>query len=294
MIRMNYPMKSLLVPDMKLFNNRCFSYTFLVVVLFFVSSMLAYSQKDSGIPSRPNPPRLVNDFTGLLSSQEQFQLEHKLIAFNDSTSTQIAVVIVKSLNGYEPNDAATRILETWGIGQKGKNNGILVLVKTKTQEEKGEVYITTGYGVESFVTDALAKRIIENEVLPSFRNNQYYEGLDKATTTLMALVKGQFTVDQYMKKKTKKRSNFPIGAIVIIVILAIAFLGRNSSSGSNMSSSGSSIPFWLLMGGLLGGNRSGGYGDFSSGGGDFGSDSGGDFGGFGGGSGGGGGAGGSW
>ena len=105
----------------------------------------------------------------------------------------------------------------------------------------------------------------------------------------MSLVKGQFTVDQYMKKKSQKHGNFPFAAIVIIIVLIVAFMGRGSSNGKDLSSSGSNIPFWLLMGGLLGGGRSsGGFGDFSSGG-----DSGG-FGGFGGGSGGGGGAGGSW
>jgi len=279
-------MKSLLVPDMKL--NRKFATFFTFCVSFVICSVLSFGQSDS-IPMQPKPPRLVNDFADLLTPQEKFQLEHKLVSFNDSTSTQIAVVIVKSLRGYEPNDMATRIIEKWGIGQKGKNNGILVLVKVKTQEEKGQIYISTGYGVESFVTDALSKRIVEMEVLPSFRQNRYYEGLDKATTTLMSLVKGQFTADQYMKKKSKKHSNFPFAAIVIIVIIAIAIFGKGSG-GRNMSSGGSNIPFWLLMGGLLGGNRSGGFGDFSSGGGD----SGGDFGGFGGGSGGGGGAGGEW
>lgn len=289
---MNYLMKSLLAPDMKLFNKHITFLSF-AVILLFVTSILAFSQTGD-IPSPPKTPRLVNDFAGLLSPQEQFQLEHKLVTFNDSTSTQIAVVVVKSLNGYEINDMATRIIETWGIGQKGKNNGILVLVKPKTQEEKGQVYISTGYGVESFVTDALSKRIIENEILPSFRAAQYYQGLDKATSTLMSLVKGQFTVDQYMKKNSKKSSHFPFAAIIIIIVLVVAFMGKGSSSGTNMSSSGAGIPFWLLMGGLLGGRSSGGFGDFSSGGGDFGSDSGGGFGGFGGGSGGGGGAGGSW
>lgn len=264
-----------------------FSSQLLALLLLFVVSTLAFAQKDD-IPSRPNPPRLVNDFAGLLNQQENMQLEHKLVAFNDSTSTQIAVVIVKSMNGYEPNDMATRILETWGIGQKGKNNGILILVKPKTQDEKGKVYITTGYGVEGSVTDALSTRIVENDILPSFRENQFYEGLDKATTTLMALVKGQFTPDEYMKKhQRKKPSNFPLGAIVIIIILIAVFASRGRG-GKNLSSGGSSIPFWLLMGSMLGGNRSGGFGDFSS------NDDGGGFGGFGGGSGGGGGAGGEW
>ncbi|HEY4784913.1 MAG TPA: TPM domain-containing protein [Bacteroidales bacterium] len=286
-------MKFLLVLEMKIMHKYIIP-VFLAICLFLISSVSYGLEND--IPSPPKTPRLVNDFANFLTPQEQFQLEHKLVAFDDSTSTQIAVVIVKSLNGYEINDFATRLFEKWGIGRKGKNNGILVLVKPKTPEENGQVIITTGYGVESFVTDALSKRIVEKEMLPSFRAGQNYEGLDKATSTLMALVKGQFTVDQYMKKKSGKSSKLPVGAFVIIIILVVAFFGRNSSNGRHFSSGGSSIPFWLLMGSMMGSSRSGGgFGDFSSGGGDFGS--GGDgcgFGGFGGGSTGGGGASGSW
>lgn len=278
---------------MKLHNTRYLLPRIITAVVILFVSVLTFGQK--GIPARPRPARLVNDFAGLLTSQEQMQLEHKLVAFNDSTSTQIAVVVVNSLDDYEIGDMATRILETWGIGQKGKNNGILVLVKTKSKEEKGKVFITTGYGVESFVTDALSKRIVEKEILPSFREDQYYQGLDKATNVLMSLVKGQFTTDQYMKKSGKKKSNFPLAAIVIIIVLIVVFLKGRSNGGTHYSSGGAgSLPFWLLLGSMMGGNRSGGFGDFSSGGGDFGSGDGGGFGGFGGGSGGGGGAGGEW
>jgi uncharacterized protein len=278
---------------MKLYKIRYFLHHILAIAFVLVSSVSVLGQKD--IPARPNPPRLVNDFASLLTPQEQSQLEHKLVAFNDTTSTQIAVVVVKTLNDYDIADMAVRIMTAWGIGQKGKNNGILVLVKTKSQEEKGKVFITTGYGVESFVTDALSKRIVEREILPSFRENQYYQGLDKATSVLMSLVKGQFTVDQYMKKKSKKRSGDFFWVIIIIVIAVIVVLKGKSNGGNHYSSGGTgSLPFWLLLGSMMGGNRSGGYGDFSSGGGDFGSDDGGGFGGFGGGSGGGGGAGGEW
>ena len=96
------------------------------------------------IPDKPNPPRLVNDFAGLLDREEVNALEQKLVAFSDSTTTQIAVVIVRDLGGYDKADYAQRLGEKWGIGQKGKNNGILILIKTKTPESKGEVYITAG------------------------------------------------------------------------------------------------------------------------------------------------------
>lgn len=257
----------------------------LLLIFFSILSLFVFGQ-NTDIPQAPNPPRLVNDLAGFFSSGETDRLEQVLVAFSDSTSTQIAVVTLKSLNGYEIKDMAVRILEKWGIGQKGKDNGILILIKPKTAEEKGEVAISTGYGVESFVTDALSKRIIENEMIPAFKNGQNYHGVYKATLVLMSLVRGEFTADQYIKKHAKKKqSSWP--AIIILIFIAIFVLGRGKGNNSRHISSGADLPFWLLMGGLMGGGRSGGsFGDFSGGGGGFG--------GFGGGGGGGGGASGSW
>ena len=100
------------------------------------------------IPERPSPPRLVNDFAGMLKPDEVRMLEQKLVAFDDSTSTQIAIVTVPTLNGYDKADYAQQLGEKWGIGQKGRNNGVLILVKPKTPDSRGEVQISTGYGVE--------------------------------------------------------------------------------------------------------------------------------------------------
>lgn len=287
MIRMNCRTKSLLEPNMKKLKKYFRIDMAMFLAMLFFTSLIATAQTDD-IPAPPKPPRLVNDFAGFLNPEEQSLLERKLVAFDDSTSTQIAIVIVKSLNGYEISDMGTRIIEKWGIGEKGKNNGILILIKPKTQDEKGGVAISTGYGIESFVTDALSKRIIEQEIVPSFREGQYYLGLDRAVNVLMSITRGQFTADQYLAKKGKG-SKFPVFIIIIMIVLLISIFNRNSSNGSKNISSRSNVPFWLLMGGLLGSGSSSGsgsYGDFNSGGGGFG--------GFGGGSGGGGGASGSW
>jgi uncharacterized protein len=260
----------------------------LVFILTALLATLPVWSQNADIPEKPNPPRLVNDFAGFLNSGEQTRLEQKLVAFNDSTSTQIAVVIVKSLNGYEVSDMAVRIIEKWGIGQKGKDNGILILIKPKTADEKGQVAISTGYGVESFVTDALSKRIIEQEMIPAFKNGQNFYAIDKATNVLFSLVKGQFTADQYMAKGNKKKHQSSWPAIIILVIIVIAIFMRGSGNSRHLSSR-TDIPFWLLMGGMMGSggrDHGGSFGDFSGGGGSFG--------GFGGGMGGGGGASGSW
>lgn len=242
------------------------------------------------IPERPVPPRLVNDFANILNAEEVSRLETKLVAFNDSFSTQITIVIVKSLNGYDKNDLAQRIGEKWGVGQKGKNNGVVILVKPKYGQEKGEVCIQTGYGLEGVLPDITCKRIVENEMIPAFRVNNYYEGLDKATSTIISITKGEYTADQYNKRKNAS----PYGMLVPIIIFIVVFLLIRSNRGGTHSV-GKSVPFWTalwLLGSMGSGGGRGNWGNFSSGGGNFGG--GGGFGGFGGGSFGGGGAGGSW
>ncbi|HOM41897.1 MAG TPA: TPM domain-containing protein, partial [Bacteroidales bacterium] len=114
----------------------------LFIFLFFSA---IYAQD---VPDRPYPPRLVNDFAGLLTGDEANALERKLVAFNDTTSTQIAIVIVKDLAGYAISDYAQRLGEKWGVGQKGFDNGIVIVVKPKTLTSRGEVFIATGYGLE--------------------------------------------------------------------------------------------------------------------------------------------------
>jgi uncharacterized protein len=258
----------------------------LAVWYFIIASGYVFSQD---FPEKPVPPRLVNDFAGFLNSGEANSLEHKLVAFNDSTSTQIAIVIVPDLKGFDKADYAQRLGEKWGIGRRQLNNGILILVKPKTNESpRGDVYIATGYGLEGAIPDLTCGEIINREILPAFRQGDYYGGLDKATSTLMSLARGEFTAAQYGKSAKKSSGSVaPIALIIIIFIIASIFRNSGRSNHNNISRSG--LPFWLLMG-MMGSGRnshSGSWGGFSGGGG-------GGFGGFGGGSFGGGGAGGSW
>jgi len=269
--------------------NKIFVSTLAVLIFAAVTGVL-FSQD---IPGKPNPPRLVNDFAGLLSSQEIFSLERKLVAFSDSTSTQIVIVIVSDLNGYDKADYAQRLGEKWGIGQKGLNNGLIILVKTQTQGSRGEVQIAQGYGLEGAIPDITCGQIIDNDILPAFRQAEYYRGLDKATSTIMALARGEYSAAQYGKQIKKSVGKVAPAGIFIIVFIIIMIL-RNSGRSNHNNISRSGLPFWLLLGMMNSGRNShdGSWGGFSGGGG-FGGGSGG-FGGFGGGSFGGGGAGGSW
>jgi uncharacterized protein len=102
-----------------------------------------------------------------------------LVAFNDSTSTQIAVVIMQSTGDYDINQYGAALLRKWGIGSKEKNNGILVLVAMNDRK----MSIQTGYGAEGALPDIVTQQIIQNDMKPRFKENDYYGGLDAAPTT---------------------------------------------------------------------------------------------------------------
>ena len=254
-----------------------------LLLLFALS--LGYSAYSQSIPSPMSPPRLVNDFTGgFFTQEEQAQLEQKLRNYHDSTSSQIYVVVVNTLDGQDKAAYAALMGEQWKIGQKGKDNGILLLIKPKNEEGKGEVFIATGYGMEEKVTDAMSRRIIEKQIIPAFKQNQFYVGIDQATTTIMQLMSGTYKAE----KKGKSKGGLLGGVIFFGLLALMLFLSsRRGGGGRTFSSHGSSLPFWLMAGAA-----SSSFGNFSSGGGSFGG--GGGFSGGGGGSFGGGGAGGSW
>lgn len=259
---------------------------FFLFVTFFLCLCTSRAQD---FPSPMQPRRMVNDFTHLLSRQEQERLEEKLRNFNDTTSTQIAVVTVPGLHGYTPNDYAQRLAEQWGIGQKGKNNGILLLIKPKIKNEKGQVAISVGYGLEGVVPDAIASRIIRNEIIPEFQNDRYYEGINKATDILIKLTSGEYKAEQYAPKNSEDYLFIGIFVIILIIIIISALLkskGSGSDSGSDFDDRNQGNGTFIFWGGLGGRGFSGGS---SSGRGSFGG-----FGGFGGGGFGGGGASGSW
>jgi len=259
-----------------------------ILTIFSVNNLSAQR-----IPERPNPPRLVNDFASMLTPQEINALERKLVAFNDSTTTQIAIVTIPTLDGTDISDYAQQLAEKWGIGQKGRDNGVLILIKPKTADSKGFVKIAPGYGLEGALPDITCGEIVDYEILPAFRNGDIYGGLSNATNIIMSLVRGEFTAADYGKKGRKsEEKGIPIGPILIGIVIVISIISRGSSGRNNKNISSGGLPFWLLMGMMGSGRGHGGsWGGFSGGSGGGG---GGGFGGFGGGSFGGGGASGSW
>ncbi len=230
-------------------------------------------------PIPPTPGTLVNDFAGLLSTGERDALERKLVTYNDSTSTQIAVVIFQALNGADPGMTATEIGRAWGVGQAGADNGVVLLVSVDDRK----LFIATGYGAEAVVTDAVAGRIIRNVIAPRFREGRYYAGIDEATEALMAAAAGEFSVADRAPGGANG-SDIVLVFFVLLVLLIVVFIIAANSKGGGGTFGGASG--WIVM--------PGGRGGWSGGGGSFGGGFGGGFGGFGGGGFGGGGAGGGW
>ena len=244
----------------------------LLVLLFWHGSIAAQ------FPESPNPPKLVNDFAGFLSANEVQALEQKLVAFDDSTSTQISIVTISDIGAYDISDYAFQLGEKWGIGRKQKNNGVLILA-AKAQRK---VFIATGYGIEDVLPDAICKRIVEQIIIPNFKSGNFYKGFDNATNEIIARTTGKFDAEPEANKEGIPLWVIILILIIIIIIISAASSGSNGGgtiSGRGVRGFGSGPVVW---GGGFG--RSGG--GFSSGGGGFG--------GFGGGSFGGGGAGGSW
>lgn len=244
----------------------------LIWLALFLPGLFLHSMGQN-IPEPMKPRCIVNDFTKLFSTGQRAALEKKLSTFNKNSSTQIAVVTIADLEEYDVSDYAARLGEKWGVGQEGKDNGIVILIKPKQGGEKGQVAISVGYGLEGVIPDATASRIIRNEIIPAFQKEDYYGGIDRATDVLINLSKGEYTADEYDKK-----GNGGMGIIVAIFLFIVLFSIISKRRGDNDSytpghSSGGGFFFFPMGGG------SGGFGSFSSGSGSFGGFGGGDFGG---------------
>lgn len=264
-------------------------------ILFILCLLFSVSVSAQNIPPKPNPPRLVNDLAEVMSADQVEALERKLVAYDDSTSTQIVIVTIKSLGDYDEADVALKILRDWGVGNKN-NNGIVILASI----EDRKIRIETGYGMEGAVPDITANTIIDNEMTPNFRAGNYYRGFDEATDAIFRAAAGEYKAPEGYNQRSRQegKGGLPIGFIILIIILISIFSRRGGGGGRGgmMNRRGFNPFLGGLLGGFLAGRGSSGWsgGGWSGGGGGGWSGGGGGFGGFGGGSGGGGGASGSW
>ena len=255
----------------------------IVLILIAIAPVMSFAQS---FPQKPNPPRLVNDLAEVLSADEEGRLERKLVAYDDSTSNQIVILTIRTLEGYPIEEYALRVFRDWQIGNKTTNNGVLILAIIDDRQIRIEV----GYGLEGAIPDITANQIIRNDIAPNFRSDNYYEGFEKASQSVIQAAAGEYKAPEgYRNREEKSWKGFGLIAFIIIIIV-LSSINRRGGGGGFMSRRGyrgmlGPTIFGSMLGSGGGGWGGGGGGGWSGGGG---------FGGFGGGSSGGGGASGSW
>lgn len=257
------------------------------LLLVFVFTLVSSSFSKDCFPVKSDK-KLVYDEVSVLTNSEYKELNDYLIKVSNQTSNQIVIVIVGDLCGMDNAMYATDLGHKWEVGRKGKDNGIVILVKPTKTNGPRTTFIAVGYGLEGAIPDATAKLIVENEMNPRFKEGSIYEGLKAALNVLVPLAVGEFNYVAYEKKAKKSSKRFPSMLFLIIgVVILSKVMGARNYAQQNGISLWSAFFMGSLLGGSFGGSgRRGGWDDFSSGSGGFG--------GFGGGGFGGGGAGGDW
>jgi uncharacterized protein len=205
----------------------------------------------------PAPAGYVTDRAGMLSAATEQRLERALRSFEESDSTQIAVLTIPALEGESLEEYALRVAETWGIGQMEHDNGALLLVA----RDDRKIRIEVGYGLEGRLTDLLAGRIIDNEITPRFRQGDFDGGITAGVGAMVQAVRGEY---QGEGRPSGKRKRSPFGLLFFLFFLGPALL-RIFLPHSRSRRSG----IWY---GGFGGRGGGGFGGggFSGGGGGFG------------------------
>lgn len=237
----------------------------LIAILTFLT---ANSILFAGIPERPVPTRFVNDFASVLSNKQKQQMEDHLMQFAHSTSTQIIVVTVSSLEGYSCADYTSEIEEKWGIVQKGKNNELVILLKPKTNNSKEDIFISTSNNLKNILPDSIINNtVVDKEMTPHFCQNDYYGGLAAGLDIIMSITKNKYTAEKYQQKISSGKRNVSV-LVLLIFIIVVVFVARIRKS--RFYSPGKKLPFWLSMRMLSGNNSSSvSFLDFSSGNGIF-------------------------
>ena len=255
------------------------------VLLLCLTVLTAMAQ----VPPKPDPPRLVNDFAGILGDCQW--LEDSLEKIAMETSNQICVVTMDDLGGYDKAMMAYSIGQQWGVGTQRNRNGVVILIKPKTADSNGDAFIATGFGLEGAITDAACRRIVDHEMIPYFKENDYLGGVWAGAKVVRDLATGEYNEEDYAQSDG---GDALLGLILFICILAFfLYLAHQSNQGNNgnhrnngdTGTWGGPIIFTSGSDWGRGGSSWGGGGSFGGGGG---------WGGFGGGSFGGGGGGGSW
>ncbi len=232
------------------------------LLLALVAVLLCTQRAGSAeiLPSKP--AGYFNDYAGVVDRAVALQLNEQLAQFERETSTQLVVVVYQTMQSESSVDDYTRrITQTWGVGQKGKNNGAVLFVFV----ENRQMFIQTGYGVEGALPDATCFDITHNLIAPRFKQGDYTGGLQAGVTAMMQAVKGEYKGTGKTRQESATGSGgFPFGLIIFLIIIAF-FIFKNRSRKGRRGYGYSQLggPF---IGGFGGGGWSGGGGGSSGGG----------------------------
>jgi uncharacterized protein len=199
----------------------------------------------------------VNDLAGVISPETELKIEHFLRGFESSDSTQLVVLTIDSLEGEALEEYSLKVVESWKIGQKEKDNGALLLIARQEREMRIEV----GYGLEGKLTDLLAGRIIDNEIKPRFQAGDFDGGVIAGVASMAEAVRGEYQGTGRVGQKKKRN---PLGSLALLLFLGpgLMLLGGGGRRGRYRRGG-----FWI---GGLGGFGGSGGGGFGGGGGGFG------------------------
>ena len=237
----------------------------------FAVMALLFGVSLSAVPVRPEPPRLVNDLAGVMTQAQADSLEQRLVAYSDSTTTQIAVLVVPDLEGQDASSYAIDTHENWGVGSAANDNGVLILVKPKNENGGGEVFISIGYGLEGAIPDAYTKRIIEDVMIPCFIKEDYFGAIQGACDKIIRLADGE---DFSSESSGGEAAGVFGGVFVLGIFLLIlwAYIKRGGTKNGGTGGTGGDIadrthPGPIHSGGSFSGGAplSGGFGGFGGG-----------------------------
>ena len=238
------------------------------------AGLSVFAQK--AVPPVTPSDGLVLDLGDVLSPGEERALEGKLRAFNDSTSTQVAILTDRSLEGEDIFDYSLKVAREWGVGRQGKNNGVLIYVAVQDRQ----IFIQTGYGAEGFLPDITASRIIEQIIKPAFRQGQYYQGLNRATDYIIRSANGEYINDEPQSEGLPIPPELIFFLIIIVILLVFRNRGDDDDEGyyrgghydgygRRKRRRGGGMIFFPGGGGFTGGGGGfggGGFGGFGGGG----------------------------
>lgn len=208
----------------------------------------------------------VTDLAGVISPTERVKLEEKLYFFETKTSNQISVLIIPALQGESLEDYSIRVTDAWKLGDKSKENGVLLLIVTGDRKIRIEV----GYGLEGVLTDLISSQIIRNEIAPYFRLGKYSAGIDAGINGIMLATRNEYKADPRQYQRSRRETGKSFGSLIFYILFFLFFLGggRRGRRGLFLALLGASM--FRGGGGRSGGFGGGGFGGFSGGGGGFG------------------------